>query len=772
MAYFDCPKMPEIPINHWVANTVVSSVRKQERAFLIRTNVLGKLCTFSLTFPKLGGVRLTQNAGFFACEDTLPITYSGRNVLKMTAGGQTALFRRDAESGFVLDVLNADGKAVFTFKGDSILFGLSGNKITKIKKVKLLSAFDKTETLYGLGERYNTFNQAGHDALLWNCDTYIHEPWGDDGADHNEAYQNVPLLHSTKGYTLFINSMYGAWADFGKTVAHQYSFDFNGPTADFFVFTRSPQENLLSYADLTGHCILPPKWAFQYWMGGASTQWSVNPAENIDGKTWQEVLQSYIDGYKAIGIPHIAACYGEGAPSECGQEGYDIAATIGMRMFRWNRPALYLPRDLNEDFVEQVVGSKDPAALPIVTAKGYKRLSAASCNGWFDYTHPNAKPVIKAHYQPFFEWGVKGAMIDYGEYVRADALLYNGEDGNTMHNLHTYLYNKTMREIFEEEMGDDYVLFSRSGCAGSQSQACQFGGDQAARFYGLLQAYYCGLNDMASGFNMWGSDIGGCNGDCTPELYLRWVEFGTFSPFMRAHGVGKPRNPWEYGNEGIACFQKHFWWRENMLDYVYSTAVKAHLFAEPTMAAMPVAFPDEDLAAADTQYMFGNELLVAPVLTEGRQCKKVHFPHGNWYDLWSGKREAGDRAAVVPAPWDTIPVYLRAGTAIKLDVADSLAICASMADGNRNPVLLTTPADTKRVVRQYRDKESYDEFVTDTADGAHTVENVSGAPLRAVLLYGLEAKRVLVDGEEVAFTTEHNKTVVKTPASFKTVQFF
>lgn len=770
MAYSECPKLPVIPVE-WHAHTCVSSVKQEQRVFSIYTKACGKQFVWRVTFPKLGGVRLTQNAGFFACNDNEAIAYSGKKVLKLTAGNQTALFRKDATVGFTLDVLNADGKVVFTFTGADLLFGFDG-KVRKVcKKVKLQSAFDNDEVLYGLGERYNTFDQVGHDALVWNIDTYIHEPWGDDGADHNEAYQNVPILHSTKGYTLFFNSMYGAWADFGKSVPHVYSFDFNGPVADFFVFTRTPVENLLSYADLTGHCVLPPKWAFQYWMGGAATQWSGNPAENIGGKTWQEVLQSYIDGYKAIGIPSIAACYGEGAPSEMGPEGYKIAAAYGMRMFRWNRPALYLPRSLNEDFVEKVVGSKAPEALPIVTAKGYKRIAATGCNAWLDYTHPNAKPVIKAHYEPFFKWGLKGAMIDYGEYVRTDGLLYNGKDGNAMHNEHTYHYNRTMREIFEEAVGDDYVLFSRSGCAGSQSQACQFGGDQAARFYGLLQAYYCGLNDMASGYNMWGSDIGGCNGDCTPELYMRWLQFGTFSPFMRAHGVGKPRNPWEYGDEGIKNFQTMFWWRENMLDYLYSNAIKAHLFAEPTMCAMAMAFPDQPLAQADTQYMFGSELLVAPVLTEGRQCRKVQFPRGNWYSLWNAKREAGDRTVLVDAPWDTIPVYLRAGAAMLLRVAESLRICDSMADGNVS-ALLTTPADEKRVVRQYVDKTTYQEFITEKADGAHTVTNVHNADIRAVLVYGMDAKKVLVDGKETAFTTENGKTVIRTPDGFKTVQVF
>ena len=165
-------------------------------------------------------------------------------------------------------------------------------------------------------------------------------------------------------------------------------------------------------------------------------------------------------------------------------------------------------------------------------------------------------------------------------------------------------------------------------------------------------------------------------------------------------------------------------------------------------------------------------MLVAPVLTEGRQCKKVQLPKGNWYNLWTAAKEAGDRTVVVAAPWDTIPVFLRAGTAIQLEVAESYRICDSMAEGRRVPVLLTTPADTRRTVRQYADKNTFAEFITDTTDGVHTVQNVHNATLEGVLMYGIQATKVLADGKEVAFEVDGNQTIIKTPSSFTTLQVF
>ena len=466
-------------------------------------------------------------------------------------------------------------------------------------------------------------------------------------------------------------------------------------------------------------------------------------------------------------LHHVAGCYGEGDPSK-NKEGYEIAAESGMRMFIWNHPSQSI------DFAKEVLGTEDMNELPYLMPKG-RKTTCLAINGrnWLDFTHPNTKRVLKAFYKKYFEWGLKGAMIDFGEFVTPDALLYNGKTGNAMHNEHSYWYAKTMKEVFDEGANGDYILFERSGCAGSQAFSGQFGGDQAAFMYGLKQAFYAGINMGASGFNIWGSDIGGYNGSTDDETYKRWVEFAAFSPLMRAHGVGNPRNPWVHGDEAVELFKKLYWWRENMLDYVYSTAVNAHLTAEPMMRAMAIEFPREGLDHVDTQYMFGSELLVAPVIELGRRCKMVRFPAGNWVNLWTAEKIAGDREVMVAANDADIPVYLRAGAAMVLRLGDTPEITAPFEADKAHPALLVTPADGKRTVRHYFDEKTFADFVTDNANGtAVTVKNVSGAKLDAVLAFGVEAKKVLVDGKEAAFTAENGKTAVRTDKGFKTVEIF
>lgn len=753
-----CPALPKISAE-WYDNTTLTSIQKQQNAFIFRTKVLGKTFSYAVTFPAIGGVRFTGKKGYFDTSENLDITYSGKKHLKMTAGNMTAVFCKDDARGWVLDILNAANKVVFTFSGDQLLLGFNGNKVKKCVKMRLLQPIAKNEVIYGLGERYNAFNQVGHELILWNADTgYI--SWAcDKGQDHIESYQNVPYLNSDKGYSLFINTMYGARMDFGVKLPHVYDLDFNCAETDFFVYTDEPANNLKCYTDLTGHSIIPPKWAFRYWLGAPGPVWQKNGS---DGQSILDVLKDYFDGYEKLGIRGIAAVYGEEGPCRhkiC----YDLANESGTRMLFWTPPRI------SEKFCQKVLGTDDIMQIPIVKVKKGRKWVTHS--GWLDLTHPNAKTVLNAYFKEYCEWGLRGSMIDFGEFIPPEALIYNGTPGHQMHNEHSLWYGKVYAEVFNELTNNDCVLFSRSACAGSQKYVAQFGGDQESNFDGLRQTFTAGLSLCTCGFNIWGSDIAGFSTKPTPELYKRWLQFSTFSPLMRAHGLGADRNPWLYGDEAVECFKKLYWWRENMLDYIYSNAVHAHLTAYPLMCALPVAFPQEDLAHVNYQYMFGSELLVAPIVEEQlRTHRMVTFPKGNWVNLWTCERLSGDRTIVQNAAFDSIPVYLRAGAAMYLEVAESLSICDSMQDGKRVPVLLTTPADGRREVPHYFDKQHCVHFITDAADTAVTVENPDKVKLEAVLVFGIEADKVLVDGKPADFTADNGKTVIKTPGGFDKIQ--
>ncbi len=774
MGFSGCPHMPEFEAQ-WCASTGVTSIQKQEKAFVIRVKIGAKTRALAITFPKVGGVRFTETEGFFKYDDNLPLTYSGKKNLKVAAGDTAVVFRKDEAKGFLLDV-QKNGKTVLALDGESFAFGFIGDKVKKLKKVKFTAPFADGEMLYGLGERYNKFNQVGCRAYLWNLDTGF-------GKDAQESYQNIPLLHSTAGYTLFFNNTYGGWADFGVEKANIYSFDYLGTAIDLFVFTDSALENLNHYAAITGYPILPPKWAYEYWMGGGLGAWQ------NEGKSFQQNLREYLDGYAEMGIHHIAACYGESGPCKT-EECYEMLRESGCRMHFWNWPGLSQEHGLRvegDDFETKGKSAQEYVSYVGKVVYGSDALEdqpypQEKKNGkwfipsvWFDFTHPNVGKLLEKRYERYFKLGLKGAMVDFGEFIKPNWKLHSGEMGETAHNQHAYWYGKAMFETFHKYCGDDHVLYQRAGCAGSQHWTVHFGGNQSGNPKGMNQALTGLVTAAASCMPTWGGDIAGLDGSPTNETYVRWLEYGTFSPIMRAHaGGGRPgSNPWNYGDTAKEVFDRLYWWRENMLPYIYSHAVNAHKTGSPIAFPMVMLFPEDKAAVAEDQYMFGTELLVAPVTGEYMNWRMVAFPEGKWTNLWTSETVEGGRTLYVTAPIDTIPVYVREGAAMVLSVpADTLDICENMEDKALVSALLVTPAAEKREVTHYESVDEAYRFVTEGGDTAVTVSNVDGMQLGAVLVYGCEATRVLADGKEVAFTAENGKTKVWLPDGFAKLEVF
>ena len=159
--------------------------------------------------------------------------------------------------------------------------------------------------------------------------------------------------------------------------------------------------------------------------------------------------------------------------------------------------------------------------------------------GTMDYSHPNALAVQRERWKKYLDWGLKGLMVDYGEYIPESVLAYHGMTGAEFHNFSSYYYSKVNNQVFSEKYGDDFVLFARNATQGSQVWAGNFSGDQKGTFDGMKRAVNAMLTLTACGFSNWGSDIGGYGATENSEIYTRWLQFGTFSPYMRLHGQGE-----------------------------------------------------------------------------------------------------------------------------------------------------------------------------------------------------------------------------------------
>lgn len=707
----------------WQTPDVIDAINCTTNRVTLSCPVGGDRVLLEISFPSGGGIRInTQKKGYFEPSELQTIqcdAFDGGRLI--TAADNTQVRLTQKNDSFTLTLINADGSHHLILDGNQILLGYDGGEWVKAAYRCKLS---ENEKIYGFGERFNTLNHRGTHFTLWNMDYW---------SKGTTAYKNMPIFHSTAGYMMFFNSTYSCEADIGAQCEDEMCLEFEGPKWDAYFFLDLPLENIRQYTNLTGKPILPPQWALRYWAGGAFQVW-----EEKGISKYLDVVTECMEGYKKLGIPNLAALFGEGAPFH-EKPAYEILKQTGTRMLAWNHPSMMfsdMKRILNTDNPEEIPYFKDPE----------DQLKQAG-REVIDFVHPNAVRVISDFFHIFWDWGLKGCMVDYGEILPVNSLSSNGMTGDEMHNFVSYWYNKAYHDAWTERMGDDHILFSRSGCAGCQRWIANFGGDQVSDFSGMRQALNGMLNLTACGFSLWGTDIGGYGGPVSPQVYIRWLQFGAFNPIMRAHGAGGDRNPWSYGELAVKVFLQLYWLRENLQTYLFSHAVSAHLTGLPMTQAMAMAFPEEKLDPdINGQFLFCDDLLVCPVVEDSME-KEVLFPNGSWYDLFSGEKYSGGTNRKIYAPLEKIPVYIRAGSVIPLCLGESGRLSSPVSEDNSKSGLLITPPDSPRETHVYTSENSKMDYQLEPM-------NKSGFRLTAsqpvnvefLLVYGCEIESVTVDG--------------------------
>jgi alpha-glucosidase len=172
-----------------------------------------------------------------------------------------------------------------------------------------------------------------------------------------------------------------------------------------------------------------------------------------------------------------------------------------------------------------------------------------------------------------------------------------------------------------------------------------------------------------SGIALTGPDVGGFSGSPSPELYARWMQVGALLPFYRVHSmISSPdQEPWAFGPEVEAICRTYLELRYRLLHYIYTAAWQASQTGLPLARAMSLMYPDDPgTYNLDDQYLFGDSLLVAPVLDEGAARRGVYLPEGLWYDFWTGEKHSGRQVISATAPLGVLPLYVKGGAAIPL----------------------------------------------------------------------------------------------------------
>ncbi len=318
--------------------------------------------------------------------------------------------------------------------------------------------------------------------------------------------------------------------------------------------------------------------------------------------------------------------------------------------------------------------------------------------GQIDFSAPGATAFYGSLLGEATHDGYDGWMEDFGEYTPTDARSADGTPGDQMHNRYVLLYHRAAYD-FSRRSGRALARFNRSGWRGSARYSqLVWGGDPTTDwgFDGLASAVRNGLSMGASGVSLWGSDVGGFFGllgqhQLTPELLDRWIELGAVSGIMRTQANGSrvpedgKRRAQIFDPAVLPVWRRYAKLRTQLYPYLAAAEAEYGRSGMPIMRDLALAFGGEAAAnRRDDEFMFGPDLLAAPIVAPGQRSRRVYLPSGQWVDLWrsvhttrSGalalgraRRLPGRRTVSVPAPLSELPLVVRAGAVIPLLAPD------------------------------------------------------------------------------------------------------
>ncbi|MEY8354293.1 glycoside hydrolase family 31 protein [Lachnospiraceae bacterium 54-53] len=308
----------------------------------------------------------------------------------------------------------------------------------------------------------------------------------------------------------------------------------------------------------------------------------------------------------------------------------------------------------------------------------------------FDATNPEAREYVwqKAK-KNYYEKGIRVFWLDEAEpeYSIYDFDNYRYHMGPNVQigNIYPAMYAKTFFDGMKAEGQENIINLLRCAWAGSQKYgALVWSGDIHSSFASLRNQLAAGLNMGLAGIPWWTTDIGGFHGGnpedpAFRELLVRWFEYGTFCPVMRLHGYREPlKEPmgteggaacvsgadnevWSFGEEAYGICRTYLEMRENLKPYITERMEEAHRKGTPVMRPLFYDFPEDERSwEVEDEYMFGPDVLVAPVLFAGVRKRSVYLPEGSdWKDYWTGEEVEGGRTIEADAPLHRLPVFTR-----------------------------------------------------------------------------------------------------------------
>ena len=570
------------------------------------------------------------------------------------------------------------------------------------------------EHFFGFGEKFNAFDQSGKRVEMLTFD--------DPGTKHDHSYKVAPWFVSNRGYGFHLDS------------CAQSSFDMRASAADRFIVTNHfstlrvnvvygpALTNVLTrYTAYTGRPQLPPPWAFgpwissDIWRSGGEVRYAVTkfaehgiPASGfVFDSPWEVAYNDFQFNMTQFGKD--ATIDGEHFPGFASlSEMMDFLRGNGLKVICWMAPLVNV-----KSGDEQVPGQNLGKAANYAEGEAKGFFVRSRQNGpppvvvpWWkgngspvDFTNPGARDWLQGQLRALVaasevktasgaaEPVIGGFKTDDGEsgngpntYIPTTAVYADGRTGVEMRNGYCLEYHKTIWNV----LGTAGLLFARSGFAGSHAFPGYWAGDNEPNFgdNGLPSVIVAGLSAAMSAYSIWGHDIGGYQetnfSKSPPNLFMRWAQFGCFTPLMQMHRqVSHERQyPWRFGDQALSNYQFFTRLHMRLFPYIYTYAKLAGETGLPIIRPLVLLHQgDPTTFGISHTYCFGNEFLVAPMLTH-QTTRNVYLPTGNWLDFWTHERHAGGQAI----DWHNndqtkLPLFVLEGAVVPMLLSDVRTLC-------------------------------------------------------------------------------------------------
>ncbi len=567
-----------------------------------------------------------------------------------------------------------------SFKATMVI-NVTGAQPVAYVRIRPRTAPDPNEGFYGLGEQEDFVDNRGKLRPMQL------EPDGTTESGYNEAHAPIPLLVGSRGWGIFVEDKRVGLFDIARKepTLVEITYGTGATTKDGFVFHLYSEDKPVDipqhYYKDTAYPVLPAPWALGPFL------WR----NNAKGETQ---VRDDIAKIRSLHVPVSAMWIDRPYSTKIGSFDFDqatykdpqgmikAAQDAGLRMGLWHVP-----------YVEK---GADPYRMMIEQSGYFPLQNAILFNDWsapIDFTAPGATALWKNALSIYVKAGIEGFKLDYGEDVvpalrnsRNTWKFHDGTDERTGH----YAYTRAFHDAYKAALPSSSFLLCRAARWGDQASASiMWPGDMDSTFGhhgepymtkdgktvngvgGLPATVVQGLSLSVSGFPFFASDTGGYrNSPPDNELYIRWFEQTALGAVMEV-GDGSSQMPWEFAADNgrspatLDLFKSYATLHMRLFPYAWTLAQNIIRSGHPLLRPLGFAYPELGVHPSD-EYMFGDDLLVAPVLERGATHRSVVFPAGEWIDWWDGTIYPGGTTKTVPAPLEKLPLFLRATGAIPM----------------------------------------------------------------------------------------------------------